>query len=179
LAGSCLTITSCFSVQQSETIVTFRRSAAQLSTSSKAVDLSVGDSAIVEVWARLRANHTKIRVKRGSKYRFVVPPGQIWTDWFIPTDANGYARGPIPFIQEAFASTKVLPHKNWFLLTGAVGCPEHQPFPIGANPVGMPVGTPVEKEMRSSGELILFANDARSFYWNNFGRIQVIVTRAL
>jgi hypothetical protein len=139
----------------------------------------VGDSAVVEIWARPRANHTKIFVKKGSKYSFVVPPGQIWTDWFIGTDANGYPHGPLPFIQEAFRSTKPFPDKNWFLLTGAIDRPEHAPFPIGGNPVGTPVGTPVERKMTSNGELILFANDAKSFYWNNFGRIQVIITRVL
>ena len=115
LAGSFLTITSCFSVQQSETIVTFRRSVPQLATSSNAIDLSVGDSAIVEVWARLRANHTKIRVKRGSKYRFVVPPGQNWTDWFIRTDANGYAHGPLPFITGSVRFNKGSPGRKLVL----------------------------------------------------------------
>lgn len=166
---------SCSDMKQSETIVTFRRSAPEISTNSKTVDLSVGDSAVVEIWAKSPANHTNIVVKEGSKYRFVVPPGQIWTDWFIGTDANGYSRGPLPFIQEAFRSTKPLPNKNWFLLAGAIDRPEHAPFAIGGNPEG----TPAEMEMKSSGELIFFANDAKSFSWNNFGRIQVIVTRVL
>jgi hypothetical protein len=176
LAGSFLTIASCSAIKQPETIVTFRRAAPEISTYSKTVDLSVGDSAVVEIWAKLRGNHTKIAVKEGSKYSFVVPANQIWTDWFIGTDANGYSHGPLPFVQEAFSSTKPFPNKNWFLLIGAIDRPECAPFYIGG---GIPVGTPVVKQMKSSGELILFANDAKSFYWNNFGRIQVIVTRVL
>jgi hypothetical protein len=175
LAGSFLTIASCSAMKQSETVVKFRRSAPELSTNSKNVELSVGDSAVVEIWARLRANHTKIVVKEGSKYSFAVPPGQIWTDWFIGTDANGYPRGPLPFIQEAFRSKKPLPGKNWFLLIGAIDRPERAPFCIGGNPAG----TAAVRQIKSNGELILFANDAKSFYWNNFGRIQVIITRVL
>jgi hypothetical protein len=156
-------------MKQSGTAVLFRRSAPELSSNAKNVALSVGDSAVVEIWARRRANHTQIVVKEGSQYSFVIPSGQIWTDWFIRTDANGYPHGPLPIIQEAFRSTKPLPDDNWFLLAGAINRPDHTPFPIGGNPV--------EKRMPSNGELILFANDAKLFYWNNFGRIQVIITR--
>jgi hypothetical protein len=169
----------CSPVRQSEAIVIFRQSTPEISPIGQTVTLSLGDSAVVEVWAKSPANHTNIRVQKGSKIRFVVPPGQIWNDWFVGTDANGYHRGPLPFIQEAFRSAKFLPDSNWFLLAGAIDRPENAPFPIGGNPAGTPVGTPVEREMPSSGELILFANDAKSFYWNNFGRIQVIVTRVL
>jgi hypothetical protein len=137
-------------MKQSETVVIFRRSAPELSTNSKNVEFSVGDSAVVEIWARLRANHTKIVVKEESKYSFVVPPSQIWTDWFIGTDANGYPHGPLPFIQESFRSTKPLPDKNWFLLIGAIDRPERAPFCIGGNPPG----TAVVRQMKSNGELI-------------------------
>jgi hypothetical protein len=171
LAGFFLTFASCSAMKESEAIVTFRRSAPEIATNSKNIDLSVGDSAVVEIWARLRANHTRIFVKKGSKYSFVVPPGQIWTDWFVRTDARGYPHGPLPLIQEAFRSTKPLPNENWFLLIGAIDRPERAPFCIG--------GTPVVRQMKSSGELVLLANDAKAFYWNNFGRLQVIITRVL
>jgi len=164
-------ITSCSTISRSETIAIFRRSAPEIMTNRESVYLSVGDSAVVEVWAKTQANRTKIAVKQGSKYRFVVPSGQVWTDWFIRSDANGYPHGPLPFLQEAFQATKPLPDKNWFLLVGAIDRPRNATFAIG--------GKPIEVLMNSSGELILFANDSKWFYWNNFGRIQVIVTRVL
>jgi hypothetical protein len=171
LTGFFLAITSFSAMSQSEAIVIFRRSAPEVMTDRATVYLSVGDSAVVEVWAKSQANHTKIAVKQGSKYRFVVPSGQVWTDWFIRSDANGYPHGPLPFLQEAFQATKPLPDKNWFLLVGAIDRPENATFAIG--------GKPIEVLMNSSGGLILFANDSKWFYWNNFGRIQVIVTRVL
>jgi hypothetical protein len=158
-------------MQPSQTAVIFRQSTPELAPNCSHCTLSVGDSVVVQVWAKLHANHTKIRVTEGSAYRFVVPAGQIWTDWFIRANANGYQLGPLPFIQELFRSSKPLPDKNWFLLTGALDRPDRSPFPIG--------GHPVERKMTSDGELVLFANDAKSFYWNNFGRIQVIITRVL
>jgi hypothetical protein len=167
----------CSPVKEAKAIIIFRQSTPEIPTKAQTVVLSLGDSVVVEVWAKSPANHTNIQVQKGSKYRFVVPPGQIWTDWFVGTDANGYSHGPLPFIQEAFRSRKLLPDSNWFVLTGAIDRPENAPFAIGGNPAGTPIGTPVQREMTSSGELILFANDAKSFYWNNFGRIQVIVTR--
>jgi hypothetical protein len=171
LAGSFLAFAGCSAMKESEAIVTFRRSTPEIAINSKNIELSVGDSAVVEIWARPRANHTGILVKKGSKYSFVVPPGQIWTDWFVRTNAEGYPHGPLSFIQEAFRSTKPLPNKNWFLLIGAIDRPERAPFSIG--------GTRVVRRMTCSGELVLFANDAKAFYWNNFGRIQVIITRVL
>jgi hypothetical protein len=140
-------------------------------TNREIIHLSAGDSAVVEVWAKSQANHTKIAVKQGATYRFVVPSGQTWTDWFIRTDADGYEHGPLLFLQEAFKGTKPLPDRNWFLLCGNVDRPGNAPFPIG--------GKPIEVSMNASGELLLFANDSKWFYWNNFGRIQVIVTRVL
>jgi hypothetical protein len=108
-------------------------------------------------------------VTEGTSYRFLVPEGQTWTDWFISCGANGKPHSALSFIQERFRLTKPLPDENWFALVGAVDRPQHKPFLIGTGAFACP--------MPATGELILFANDARCFYWNNFGRIQVIVTR--
>jgi hypothetical protein len=156
-------------MEASETTILFRKSAPHAVTSTELVKLSVGDSAVVQVWARPHVNHTRIAVMEGTGYHFLVPGGQTWTDWFIRCGANGYPHSALSFIQERFQSTKPLPDKNWFALVGAVDSPQRKPFLIGTGTLVCP--------MPATGELILFANDARCFYWNNFGRIQVIVTR--
>ena len=132
-------------------------------------DLDIGDSAVFQVQARICANPTFLRVTKGTQYQFFVPPGQRWTDLFIGTDANGYANSPISCIQDLFRGLKPLPEKNWFALAGAIDRPRNAPFLIGndRNPI----------VMKADGQLILFANDAAGFYWNNFGSLLVAITR--
>jgi hypothetical protein len=161
--------TSPAKIQDSQTTVIFEQDALPTGVNSPEVTLTPGESAVVEVWARLPANKTRIRVTPGMRLRFLVPPNQTWTDWLIQKGAGGYAHGPLPFIQEPFAPTKPLPGSNWFALVGQVDRPKTTPFLIGEKPV--------TRTMKAEGELLLFANDARDFYWNNFGRILVVITR--
>ncbi len=174
-AASILALAGCLSsekIQESQTTVLFRPGLPPTIAQSAPINLRPGDSALVEVWARLRANATRITVTPGMRLRFLVPPGQVWTDFYTHTDASGYPHGPLGLVQERFASTKPLPDKNWFLLTGAFDRPDSFAFPIGISNKG-----PVSIDMQHSGRLVLFANDARDYYWNNFGRIQVVITR--
>lgn len=133
------------------------------------VRLLPGDSAIIPVVARIPQNHTKIEVVQGASYSFLVPEGERWTDWLIKVGPLGYAHGPLVFIQESFRFRKPLPDQNWFALTGSVSGSDDHLFLIGGRLKPIP--------MQASGELILFANDAKGFYWNNFGTIHVVVTR--
>jgi hypothetical protein len=156
-------------IQKSRATVVFPHTSPKVVVDSECTALNPGDSAVVQVWARLPRNHTGIWVTGGSAVRFSIPPRQQWTDWVIQTDGGGYPHGPIPFLQERFASTKPLPGENWFALVGAIEGSPSSPFLIGGK------GRVVD--FSDTGELVLFANDARSFYGNNFGRLQVIVTR--
>ena len=167
LAAGC---TSPEAMQKSRaTIVVFPHTSPKVAVASEYVTLNPGDSAVVQVWARLPRNHTGIWMTARSTLRFSIPPRQQWTDWVIQTDGGGYSHGPLPIIQERFASTKPLPSENWFALLGAIDGARSSPLLIGGN------GGVID--FHDTGELVLFANDARSFYWNNFGRLQVIVTR--
>lgn len=174
-AAFTLVLTGCLSpdkIKESQTTVLFRRDLAPTVVKRGPINLRVGDSALVEVWARLPANATRIAVTPGMRLQFLIPPGQVWTDFYIQTDALGYPHGPLALVQECFAPTKPLPDKNWFALTGAYDHPNCFPFVIGR------CGEkPVTVCVEHSGELVLSPNDARSFYWNNFGRIQVVITR--
>jgi hypothetical protein len=72
-------------------------------------------------------------------------------------------------VQELFRGCKPLPSKNWFALAGAIDNPINFPFVIGEGEKTVP--------MPATGELVLFANDANGFYWNNFGSLLVAITR--
>jgi hypothetical protein len=159
-------------IEESQSTVVFRHDLTPSIAKPGPIDLKPGESALVEVWARLPANETRIAVTPGMRLQFLVPAGQLWTDFYIETNAAGYPRGPLAFLQERFASTKPLPNKNWFLLCGAINRPDRFPFPIGSCNKG-----PVTVDIRGSGQLVLFANDARDYYWNNFGRLNVVIFR--
>jgi hypothetical protein len=131
--------------------------------------LAVGDSAVVQVRAHIPANQTYLRVTQGTRYQFLAPRHQLWIDFFIRATEDGYWRGPIWFIQELFRGLKPLPAKNWFALAGAIDHPTNFPFLIGGETEPISVG--------ASGDLILFANDAKGFYWNNLGSLMVAITR--
>lgn len=131
--------------------------------------LAVGDSAVVQVRAHLPVNQTHLKVMQGTRYQFIVPPCQFWIDFFIRATAAGYRRSPIWFTQELFRGLKPLPTNNWFALVGAIDHPNNCPFLVGeeTEPISM----------QANGMLILFANDAKGFYWNNFGSLLVAITR--
>ena len=147
----------------------FRASRPVMDCSAAVSKLTVGDSATVHVKAHLPVNRTRLRVSEGEQYQFFVPPCQSWTDFFITKNPDGYRRGPIWFLQELFRGFKPLPDKNWFALAGAIDCPTKLPFLIGCGINAIP--------MKATGELVLFANDAAGFYWNNFGSLIVAITR--
>ena len=156
-------------MENSGPTVIFPASRPALSAPAAVGMLTVGDSAIIHVKARLSVNRTHLRVNQGTRYQFLVPPCQSWTDFFISINADGYRRGPTWFVQELFRGFKPLPQKNWFALAGAIDRPTKFPFLIGCGTNAIP--------MDASGELVLFANDAAGFYWNNFGSIIVAITR--
>lgn len=131
--------------------------------------LAVGQTAVVNVRAHFNANHTNLKVTSGNFYQFSVPPNQVWNDFYIVSSAKGYQKSVIWFIQDFFRGLKPLPEENWFALAGAIDSPENSPFLIGEST------KPIS--MKASGERILFANDAKGFYWNNFGSLLVAFTR--
>ncbi|MBV9997869.1 MAG: hypothetical protein JO015_02030 [Verrucomicrobia bacterium] len=149
--------------------VTFHQSKPAPCGSSERENLPIGDSAVVIAYARCPANLTPLQVTRGSEYEFYVLPDQRWIDFFIPSGPDGYARSLIAPIQERFRKCKPLPDANWFALAGAIDRPTNHPFFIGSGPKLVP--------FNAEGRLILFANDARGFYWNNFGCLTVVITR--
>lgn len=119
------------------------------------------DSNSVVISATQGYQPTSIHVKRGETYRFSAE-GQ-WQDASFPaTDANGFKGFTAPMFFGMLL--KPLPGQYYMKLCGKVG---NWKFPIG---------TSTTITMKRSGELELFANDAKGFFHNNSGQMVVTLT---
>jgi hypothetical protein len=126
--------------------------------------MNVGDTMTAVVLAKPHWNRTGIQLAAGEQYAMSAEGS--WVDWFIPHGPEG---GPSPnFYMRAFEPLRRMPHENWFELIGALNSDMATAFPIG-------------KACRytaiAGGELTCFANDVEGFYFNNYGQVQLTVTR--
>ena len=112
----------------------------------------------LRVHAKLRLNPTGLRVERGQ--RLSVAAEGAWTDWTIPSDADGFTR---PWLKPTERFRRI-PGAPWFRLCGAIGEDEKHLLPLGRA---------AEAIMPASGILYLFANDIAAMYWNNHGCLEV------
>lgn len=128
----------------------------------------------VSVFASQIHNHTGLMLEAGATYEFSVVQNQEWKDASIICGPNGWNRDTqhlglkevgIMFM-EPF---KRVPDANWFCLCGCVTDDDDHAFPIGNGPV--------EITIEKSGEFLPFANDKRTHYGNNEGKILVKVRR--
>jgi hypothetical protein len=86
-------------------------------------------------------------------------------DFFVCCGPEGYDNA----YMRLFASRKRVQKTPWFALCGRVGNDDGDAFPIGRELVNF---APTRV-----GEVAFFANDHPEFYWNNFGRIPLLVAR--
>jgi hypothetical protein len=94
-----------------------------------------------------------------------------WRDLTIKRDANGFTSSEVPIlggVMEKHEPKRRMPHENWFKLIGAVDRDQATAFAIG---------TSHERVAQRSGQLTCYANDEPGFYWNNFGSVELTVTR--
>lgn len=114
----------------------------------------------IEVNANSYPVHSGIMVKKGETYR-ISAKGQ-WQDASFPaTDANGFRGFTAPMFFGMLL--KPMPSQYYMKLCGKVG---NWKFPIG---------TSSTITMKRTGELQLFANDAKCFFDNNSGNLRVSV----
>ncbi len=105
---------------------------------------------------------TGIQVTKGETY-LITAKGE-WQDAdFPPSDANGFKGFTAPMFFGMLL--KPLPSQYYMKLCGKVG---NWKFPIG---------TSATITMKRSGELLLFANDAKGFFDNNSGEIVVTISK--
>ena len=113
-------------------------------------------------------NHTELLVSPGETYSIQPQKGR-WVDWFIPSGPAGYHT---PWT-DRFKSKLRNPRAPFFALMVTVGDDD-----AGSRVVATPEHPCLARfEPSKQGELTFFANDLRGWYWNNWGAIEVQVTR--
>lgn len=122
--------------------------------------LAIGESKTIEVASADYWNASGVFVTAGESYQ--VTASGTWTDWYIDTDANGYSN----WYLNLFTLLKRSKSDKWFKLMGSVN--QNTDFAIGTSAILTP---------NVSGPLDFYANDANGFYWNNYGSVQVTITR--
>jgi hypothetical protein len=126
--------------------------------------LNVGEQVKVPVAARPGWNDTGVDVVEGQELDFVSTG--IWWDFFVPCGPGGHPSPSWHLLLRLVGPLRRAPTENWFALIGAVG-PADQFL----------IGTGRRQRMPATGRLRCYANDVRRFYWNNWGSIQLTITR--
>lgn len=124
--------------------------------------LSLNQTAHFTVNANKLYSDEMISVKFGEEYEFFCDPGQHWKDWFISSGPDGYFN---PLAGLAGLRTKRTP---CFCLCGAYDYDDSTSFGIGSIKI---------VEIKSTGVISFFANDAKRYYKNNSGSIKLNITR--
>lgn len=116
----------------------------------------------ISVDAKVLFQPTNIQVTKGETYQ-ITAEGE-WQDADFPTsDANGFKGFTAPMFFGMLL--KPLPGQYYMKLCGKVGGWK------------FPIGTFAEIKAKRTGELLLFANDAKGFFDNNRGTIKVTVKK--
>jgi hypothetical protein len=126
------------------------------------MNLGPGEETVVTACARPRWNHTGVAVNAGEAYELTARG--FWNDASQHVTAKGYDLKRLAPFRPFRRRRDAL----WFELIGAVGESEPTSFRIGEH---------ASVTLQSSGELVLYANDASFMYWNNSGSIDVTVRR--
>ena len=120
----------------------------------------------IRVPSRQRWAHTGFALTSGKTYRIDVPTGQHWWDLYIRYGPQGGTTGPLQRALAGKLSVKSA-KAEYFTLVGTIEESLKNAFVIGA---GLCTFT-----APASGELVCFANDLDSAYWNNFGTMKLAI----
>lgn len=128
----------------------------------------------VTVFASQLYNHSGLMLEKGATYRFKVKSGQKWKDASIECGPEGWNRqnqelGIVEVGIALLEPFKRVPKADWFCLCGCVTSDDAYAFKIGSKAVKI--------KMKKSGEFMPFANDKKTHYGNNEGKIIVDVQR--
>ncbi|KAJ1402701.1 hypothetical protein B484DRAFT_338598, partial [Ochromonadaceae sp. CCMP2298] len=154
------------------------------------------------VLSAIKWNPSDFAVQEGETYTVSAHGAQYWLDGGLKVDPTGYsshydaASNCYVALGRCRPHLKVrrrLPDANWMSLSCAVGEfvrplvevhpgreHEYRWMPLDESILQetvFNVGKEVQFLAKYTGQLICFANDAHSSYWNNHGELQVTVTR--
>jgi hypothetical protein len=132
--------------------------------------MEIGTSITIPILARKEWNNTQIRLAAGEEYHFKAS-GQ-WTDWYIVCDADGWSYSGLLsplnlLLLEATKWSRRVPEERLFTLIGSID--QKAPY--------FGIGVEARIAPESTGTLYCFANDVSFMYWNNWGEIQLTITR--
>jgi hypothetical protein len=133
--------------------------------SAKLHQMEVQDTVIFPVDPGLHWNHTKLIADKGQEYS-ISAKGE-WYDMGIPSSATGYGKSHLT--QKWFEKDRRVKDSKWMALEIVVGNELKSPTTYTHD--GQLV------EVSKKGEISMFANDVCGFYWNNFGKMSVSITR--
>jgi hypothetical protein len=105
-------------------------------------------------------NETGIEIKNGEEYTFEAIG--FWWDLLKRCEADGYTSS----YMRHYDKWKRSKSNNWFALMGSINRDE-----------GFLIGKNNKIIFQNAGLLDCYANDVNGFYWNNFGKITLRVTR--
>ena len=122
---------------------------------------------MIRVDAATRWNYTGYLLRKEVTYRFLVPPGQTWRDWYGTSGPEGYSRWYLaPLSPLLRVTTAANGRPKFFTLIGTLGSSVEDAFIIGSGTTHTATG---------DGELVCFANDVPWAYSNNRGTISFTV----
>jgi hypothetical protein len=124
--------------------------------------LQLGDTKQLTVFAADRYSRNIVAAEPGQQYHIRYQQGKRWVDLIIPATAAGY-KNPLA---DLFGQR--LKGINCFCLCATFNDNDNYAFPIG-----------LEHTFTTSlaGSLTFFANDVPGYDWNNWGSIEIIVSR--
>lgn len=129
--------------------------------------LAVGASCVASIKAEISENTVGLHLQRSEEYIVTVAGDQVWHDGsydHIPPEG-----GSGNLLMNLFAFLKKHRDAEWFALIGEIK---------GANKCHLhDLSKSSNLLAEEDGLLILYANDARGFYWNNRGKVAAIISR--
>ena len=131
--------------------------------------LAVNESRTLRIRAHPYLNHAELFVFPGETYAIAPKKGQRWVDWFIRCGPEGYQWS----WTDRFKSQLRNPNAQFFALMVTVADDDGASQPVTTHEHS----TLDRFEPMQRGELTFFANDIKGWYWNNWGAIEVQVTR--
>jgi hypothetical protein len=119
----------------------------------------------IPVFAKDYYSRHSVLIEPEKTYLITCKPRQYWWDWFVPSSPQGYKN----FIVKLFGLKLRVSSAKCFCICGVYGENETTAFKIGNQILIKP-----QKETKS---LYFFANDYEKAYWNNWGKITIIIRR--
>ena len=127
-------------------------------------ELEAGESTDVRIDARECWNATRVRLVAGSTYLLEVRGDSHWNNNAVRTGPEGFWAPAL----ESYEPFRRVPEANWMAPIGTINGWQDAPFVIGRRCVYTPL---------LNGELVCYANDAPTGYFDNSGSITLTVHR--